>query len=233
MKLEIEQAIVVKYVSYGLAVIFIVVVILVFISADYGVNNNVTDSDKVSYDDRAQIQRSRLANDIYSSRPMNDAYTDLNMTEEERNTDKNTKTHVTANPPVIPKNLKPAGNQTLANLPDSVSSVQTYTLNEQQQSDQIDQVVKKEVEKSYKTFKGSIYKFDYPRNAIILVMDDKSGLSAVNVTDNTKILINGIEIKFSDLRIGDKVTAEGYGLKTESSLKADTMTIHGFTHTAP
>ena len=64
-------------------------------------------------------------------------------------------------------------------------------------------------------------------------MDDKSGLSAVNVTDNTKILINDTQIKFSDLRIGDKVTAEGYGLVTESNIEADKIVIHGFLQTAP
>jgi len=233
MKLEIEQAIVIRYVSYGLAIIFILVVILVFFSSGSGTNKNSIGNDKVSYDDRAQVQRGRLADDISSSRPMNEAYTDLNMSEEERNANRNTKAHVTANPPIIPENLKPVSNQTETDSSASVKSVQTYSLHSEQQNDTATEPVKKEAFKGYKNFKGSIYKFDYPRNAIILVMDDKSGLSAVNVTDNTRISVNDVQISFSDLRIGDKVTAEGYGLMTESNLLADTVTIHGFTSTAP
>ena len=229
MKLEIEQAIVIRYVSYGLTVIFILVLALVFFSSNPnskdGINNGL-----VSYDDSAQIQRSRLANDISSNKSMNEAYPDLDMTKDNAS-NKNSGTHVTANPPKIPENLVMNNNSTSedSNQPNSVAVTQTYTMS----NDADMTLLGKEIDEGYKVFKGSIYKFDHPNNAIILVMDDKSGLSAVNVTDNTKILINDTQIKFSDLRIGDKVTAEGYGLVTESNIEADKIVIHGFLQTAP
>jgi len=78
------------------------------------------------------------------------------------------------------------------------------------------------------SFKGSVVKIDLVNKWITLSLSDGSGMANVRVDSQTKIMINGEEIRFNDIKIADIVSAEGFGTKYADMHDTKILIISGF-----
>jgi len=74
------------------------------------------------------------------------------------------------------------------------------------------------------SLEGSIFSKDNSNNSIRIALKNNEGLATINLKEDTKILINGKNISFTDLKIASKIRAEGYGVY-EDKIMTDTKVI--------
>jgi len=68
-----------------------------------------------------------------------------------------------------------------------------------------------------KTFVGRIYKIETSNQRIIITQDNNTGFAIINYNNDTNILINQKNMRVSELKVGDNITAEGLGYNDGSS----------------
>lgn len=74
---------------------------------------------------------------------------------------------------------------------------------------------------------GSIHQIDLTHKRLVIVKENQAEFGIVRANENTDIKINGKSLTFSSLKIGDKISAEGYGFKDESDVMASTILVTG------
>ncbi len=86
-------------------------------------------------------------------------------------------------------------------------------------------------EKILMTIEGTIY--SKVANRVLVAQNNGTGFGIVNTDSNTKIQINGKIMNFSDLKIGDKVLAEGFGLSGSAEITASVLAVTGSLQVMP
>ncbi len=86
-------------------------------------------------------------------------------------------------------------------------------------------------EKVLLTIEGTIYSKN--NNTLVVAQKNGSGFGIVHVDSSTETQINGKPMSFSDLKVGDKVLAEGFGESGTAELTATVIIFTGFLQVMP
>ncbi len=81
--------------------------------------------------------------------------------------------------------------------------------------------------KTAKTLSGVVYSKDRTNNIITISRQNNAGFGMLKLKSDTKIMINGKAMSFSDIKVGDKITSEGMGYSDSNSLEAVVVIVTG------